>query len=194
MATPLRESTPPAAPARRRRIPRLIGLAIIGLTAIGAGLLYKYLWYARPVGRGPAGPAVPAERFDEDHGTWSDRHVLLLGIGDSITAGYGAPAGLGYFDRLVANPKNEVPDMEGKCLSKVLTNLVHRNLAIAGYTSIDCIEHQLPKLGMQEEDTFGIIVMTIGGNDIIHDYGRSPPKEGAMYGTTLPHAVPWIEN
>jgi lysophospholipase L1-like esterase len=192
------EPTQPPAPARGKRLPplvwRLIGLGVLGVSAIGFTLLYKYLWYARPVGKGPAGPAVPAERFEDDLGTWSDRTVLLLGIGDSVTAGFGASPGMGYFDRLVANPKSEFPDMEGKCLSKVLPKLIQRNLAMAGYSSLECLEHQIPKIGVQDEDTFGVIVMTIGGNDIIHDYGRTPPKEGAMYGATLEEAIPWIEN
>jgi lysophospholipase L1-like esterase len=194
MAAP---SQPPAPPGHKHLPPlarRLIALGILGLAAIGGALGYKYLWYARPVGKGPAGPVVPTERFEDDHGTWSDRTVLLLGIGDSITAGYGASPGMGYFDRLVANPKNEFPEMEGKCLSRVLPNLKQRNLASAGYNSLECLEHQVPKIGVQEEDTFGVIVMTIGGNDIIHDYGRAPPKEGAMYGATLEQAIPWIEN
>ena len=46
----------------------------------------------------------------------------------------------------------------------------------------------------QDADTFGLVVMTTGGNDLIHDYGRSPPREGAMYGATLEQARPWIEN
>ncbi len=36
--------------------------------------------------------------------------------------------------------------------------------------------------------------MTTGGNDLIHNYGRSPPREGAMYGATFEQARPWIEN
>jgi lysophospholipase L1-like esterase len=198
MTSPLTEPTQPPSSAGNRpptRWPRrLVGLIAIGLAAIGGALAYRHLWYARPVGHGPAGPAVPAERFEDDHGTWSDREVLLLGIGDSVTAGFGASPGMGYFDRLVSNPKNEFPDMDEKCLSKVLPNLVHRNLAIAGYNSLECLEHQIPKIGIQDEDTFGVIVMTIGGNDIIHNYGRSAPKEGAMYGATLEQAIPWIEN
>jgi hypothetical protein len=175
-------------------MPRLVGLVVIGLAVIGSALVYKYFWYARPVGRGPAGPPVSAERFHEGHGTWSDRQVLLVGIGDSVTQGYGASPGMGYFDRLVENPKDEFPDMEGKCLLAVLPNLRRRNLAIAGYNSLECLEHAVPKLGIQDEDTFGVIVMTIGGNDIIHDYGRAAPREGAMYGATWQQAAPWIEN
>jgi hypothetical protein len=32
------------------------------------------------------------------------------------------------------------------------------------------------------------------GNDIIHDYGRTAPREEAMYGATMDEAKPWIEN
>ena len=50
------------------------------------------------------------------------------------------------------------------------------------------------RLEKQAADTFGLVVMTTGGNDLIHGYGRSPPREGAMYGATLEQARPWIEN
>jgi hypothetical protein len=36
--------------------------------------------------------------------------------------------------------------------------------------------------------------MTTGGNDVIHNYGRKPPVEHAMYGATLEQAAPWIAN
>jgi len=158
---------------------------------LAGGMGYRHYWHTRPMGRGSAGPAVPAEKFEY---TWSDRKVLLVGIGDSVTQGYGATTGMGYFSRLVANPPDEFADMQGKCLSKVLPNLTHRNLALAGSTSLECLEKLVPKLGVQDEETFGIIVMTTGGNDIIHDYGRTPPREGAMYGATVEQARPWIEN
>ena len=36
--------------------------------------------------------------------------------------------------------------------------------------------------------------MTTGGNDIIHNYGRTPPREEAMYGATFEEAKPWVDN
>ena len=36
--------------------------------------------------------------------------------------------------------------------------------------------------------------MTTCGNDIIHNYGWTPPSEGAMYNATLEQAESWIEN
>jgi lysophospholipase L1-like esterase len=199
MTTPATEpNPPPAAPGPKRMPPlvrRLVWLAALGLVAIGVAGGYVHFWYGRPVGTGPAGPAVPADRFDEEVSTWSDRQVLLIGIGDSVTAGLGASTqAKSYFNRLVTNPPDEFRDMESKCLSKVLPNLTHRNVALSGSTSQECLDLLVPKLGMQDEDTFGIIVMTVGGNDIIHNYGRTPPREGAMYGATPEQARPWIEN
>jgi hypothetical protein len=36
--------------------------------------------------------------------------------------------------------------------------------------------------------------MTTGGNDIIHNYGRTPPREEAMFGASMDEAKPWVEN
>jgi lysophospholipase L1-like esterase len=165
---------------------------VLATVASGAMLLYLHFWFSRPVGTGPAGPAVPLDKFEF---TWTDRPVLLVGIGDSVTAGLGASTqGMSFFRRLIDNPPDEFSDMQGKCLEKVFPNLTEINLARSGSTSLECLEILVPQLKLQDEDTFGIIVMTIGGNDIIHDYGRTPPREGAMYGATLEQARPWIEN
>ena len=150
----------------------------------------KYFWLSRPVGSGPVDIAVPREAFEH---VWTTRDVLLLGIGDSITEGYGARPGYNYFDRLVANPDDEFYDMQGVCLSSVLPNLRARNDAVSCSTSLDHWQRLPFKLPLQPPETLGLIVMTSGGNDIIHDYGRSPPCEGAMYGATLAQARPWIE-
>jgi len=179
-------------PSRRRALRRRLALwAIVmgGLAVLSGGLFHCYL--RRPVGSGPAGPDVPEAPFRE---VWSDKQVLLLGIGDSVTAGYGARKGYSYFDRLVRNPEGDVADMKGKCLSQVFPNLSARNIAVSGTTSIDHLDRQVPKLEPQPEEVLGIVVMSTGGNDLIHDYGRSPPVESAMYGATMEQAKPWIEN
>lgn len=76
-------------PARRTR---WVWLAVVATTAILGGLGYRHYWYARPIGSGPAGPAVPGARFEQ---VWSERDVLLLGFGDSVTQSYGASPGHG---------------------------------------------------------------------------------------------------
>ena len=120
--------------------------------------------------------------------------MLLLGIGDSVTAGYGAPPQHGYFDRLAKNPDDEFAEMRGICLSHVLPNLEVTNVARSGSTSIECLDILVRKVEPQAEDTFGLVVMTTGGNDVIHHYGRTAPSEGAMYGATFAEAQPWIAN
>jgi len=117
----------------------------------------------------------------------------LLGLGDSITAGFGASRGLSYFDRLVQNPPDEFTELDGICLSRVLPNLRSLNLALSGTDSLQHLSKQLPRIPQQPADVFGLVVFTTGGNDIIHAYGRAAPREGAMYGATLAQARPWIE-
>jgi hypothetical protein len=92
---------------------RLIIIAI-GLVLISGAAIYRHYRLSLSVGEGPAGPGVPRDAFTKP---WTARKVLLLGAGDSVTAGYGASKGHSYFDRLVANPKDELADMKGLCLS-----------------------------------------------------------------------------
>jgi hypothetical protein len=149
-------------------------------------------WVPQPIGSGPAGPPVPREPFQS---VWTEDPVILLGIGDSVTAGFGADPGLSYFERLVRNPSGEFDDMKGLCLSAALPNLTPMNVSVSGSTSIEHWDEQVSAL---EEpfppDRIGIVVVSTGGNDLIHWYGRGEPKEGAMYGATFEQAQPWIEN
>lgn len=158
-----------------------VGLALIGATA-------AWTWSRLTAGRGRGGPAVPRELFARP---WTDRPVTLLGIGDSITAGYGAREGYSYFDRLARHPGDEFAEMRGISLAAVLPDLRVRNLAANGTTSLEHWEHRVKDLAVERE-RIGIVCLTTGGNDIIHNYGRSAPREGAMYGATLEAARPWI--
>ncbi len=175
----------------RRKSTRLLVLGVVFLVLVGAALSYVHFYLWRPMGDGPAGPAVAAEPFDS---VWTQRPVVVLGLGDSITAGFGADSGYGFFDRLVTNPPDEYADMRGRSLATVLPNVTVKNMAVNGSTSLDCVADQLPQLETHAADVFGIVVLTTGGNDIIHMYGRIPPREGAMYGATLDEAKPWIAN
>ncbi|MBN1589197.1 MAG: SGNH/GDSL hydrolase family protein [Pirellulales bacterium] len=175
-------------PARRWR--RLGLLILLGLVLILAVLAYRHFRFARPVGRGPAGPPVDEASFAKN---WTARKVLLLGVGDSVTAGFGVARDHGYVARLADNPRDEWPDMQGRCLRRVLPNLSVRNEAVPGSTSLDHVKIIRERFEKQDADTLGLVVMTTGGNDLIHDYGRRPPREGAMYGATLEEARPWVE-
>jgi len=121
--------------------------------------------------------------------------VLLLGVGDSVTAGFGSSRpDRSYFALLGHNSPDDWPDVRGICLSAVLPNLRTENLAVSGSTSIEHEAHLADRLPSQSDATLGLVVMTSGGNDLIHSYGRMPPREGAMYGATLEQARPWIAN
>jgi len=172
-----------------RRIKVLLSVGMLLFAGICG---FKYFWLEHPVGTGPAGPMVSREPFEL---VWSDRDVLLIGLGDSVTAGLGAqPASKSYFNRLVKATDDDPDGIAGICLSKVLPNLRHENFARSGSTSIENLAYLVPQVQVQPSQTFGIIVMTTGGNDIIHSYGRQPPKEGAMYGALYADAEQWIEN
>lgn len=175
-------------PVRRPR--RWLQWLLAGAVLVIGALVYEALWRARPIGSGPAGPAVSREAFAR---TWTKRPVLLLGLGDSVTAGFGASPEHGYFDRLTANPPGEFSDMQGINLRSVLPNLTVKNLSISGTISSEHLRDQVEPLPVAGPKHLGLVVMTSGGNDIIHNYGRTPPREGAMYGATLDQARPWIE-
>ena len=180
-----KEKTPP----RKRRLIRwlLAGGAVLILLA----LAYVHYWLYLPMGSGPAGRPVPHEPFQSP---WTDRKVLLVGIGDSVTAGLGASAGRSYFRRLHDPRPDDFADMKGRTLQAVLPNLQTLNIAISGSNSLQHVDQVARKLPVQPDDVFGLVVMTSGGNDLIHWYGRTPPREAAMYGATLAEAEPWIAN
>ena len=62
-------------------------LLLLGVACIIAMPAYIEWFMRRPVGEGPAGPRVQSTAFES---RWTDRPVLLLGIGDSVTRGLGA--------------------------------------------------------------------------------------------------------
>jgi lysophospholipase L1-like esterase len=119
---------------------------------------------------------------------------LLVGLGDSVTAGFGARKGYSYFDRLAKNPADEFSELNGVSLPAVFPNFGSTNLAISGSTSSEVLTRQLSLLATNNSGVLGIVVMTTGGNDVIHNYGRTPPHEEAMYGATSEEAKPWVEN
>lgn len=175
----------------RLRRKRLAVIAALGGALVAAALFYQQFVLARPIGGGPAGPAVVAEAFAS---VWTERPVRLLGLGDSITAGLGAASpDHSYFMRLVRNPPDEYDDTRGRCLSRVLPNLTWENLAVSGSNSIEHLRAIDERLKPHDPDVFGLVVLTTGGNGIIHWYGLRPPQEGAMYVATLEQDLPWID-
>ncbi|MGY8767177.1 MAG: SGNH/GDSL hydrolase family protein [Pirellulales bacterium] len=169
---------------------RTASIAAIGLVMIVCAVFYLYYFVARPIGSGPAGPTVAAADFSQ---IWTERSVRVIGIGDSVTAGFGADStDHSYFNRMILNPGDEFSEMQNISLSSVLPNLISENISVSGSTSLDHIVTINEKLKPSNEEVFGLVVMTTGGNDIIHSYGRRPAEEGAMYGATVTEAEPWI--
>jgi lysophospholipase L1-like esterase len=164
------------------------------LLAVGGILIWGAWWYRgrflpKPMGSGPAGPTVERQAFNR---AWSRRKVLLLGVGDSITAGFGVPPERTYFEMLLKNPPDDDPAMQGLNLPAVLPNLEAKNIARSGTTSYDHLAYVTSCLKKQPDDVFGLVVITTGGNDLIHNYGKTKPRENAMYGATFEQAKPWI--
>jgi lysophospholipase L1-like esterase len=161
------------------------------LRLLACGLLFVVVclgWYydaflRHPQGDGPV--AIPMAPIRTNYLEPS----VLVGMGDSVTAGFGARKGWGYFDRLYEAPEGDWPDVAGSSLHKRWPNLMQTNIAISGSISIqhEVLIDRLPMYAGR-----GIVVMTSGGNDLIHAYGKAPPREGAMYGATLEQAGPWI--
>jgi len=115
---------------------------------------------------------VPAEPFKH---IWSEKKVLLYGIGDDITAGPSDREEFSYFKRLVQNPPGDSPDMQGKNLSKVFPNLTATNTASSWSNSINHRE-AVGMMSVYPDDMFGIVVMSTGLNEILHSYGKEPPR------------------
>lgn len=143
-----------------------------------------------PMGDGPAGPEVQAAAFGR---TWSERRIVLLSLGDSVSTGYGAPAGYGYFDLIRENADQTYPEMAGLDLSRVLPNIRVARKASNSSNSIDHLG-TIERLPVQDANVFGLVCITTGGIDLIHYYGKAEPREGAMYGATLGQAQPWIDS
>jgi lysophospholipase L1-like esterase len=170
---------------------RIVAVLLIGLLLIAGTGAWLFFQIARPVGSGAAGPVVGRDLFSS---AWTGKPVLFVGLGDSVTAGFGARRGYSYFDRMAKNPANEFPEMNGICLASVFPKFQSLNLSVSGSTSSEVPSRQLNSLPTNAPDVLGIVVMTTGGNDIIHNYGHTPPREEAMYGANMDEAKPWVEN
>ena len=142
------------------------------------------------MGEGPAGETVSSQPFQKP---WSKRKILMVSLGDSVSTGFGADQGMGYFALMKDNNNDEYPQMNGLDLSSVLPNITTMRLAENASNSQRHLQ-LINSMRTQPEDVFGIICITTGGIDLIHNYGRSAPTEGAMFGADYETAKPWIAN
>lgn len=180
-----RKGRPPSAP--RWYHFRAGGFAAVAVVAL---LCWWVIRVPAPMGSGPAGARVDFVHFS---GVWSERRVELVSIGDSVSTGYGAGKGLGYFELIRRNNDEVYPEMAGIELSRTLPNLSVARLASNSTNSI-AHEQTIERMTVRESDVFGVVCLSTGGIDLIHWYGKRDPVEGAMYGASWTQAEPWIAN
>lgn len=168
-------------------------LLLAGVVVVSCGYVGWRFYNAvrvRAMGDGPAGPAIAAAPFENK---WHDGPVVFIGVGDSITRGLGANKEHTYYELLLQNDDAVYPDMAGRELVRVFELTETRNYAQDYSTSQEHIDRQLSRIPTYGPNVRGIVVLTSGGNDLIHDYGRSAPQDGAMYGCTYKQATVWCE-
>lgn len=166
-------------------------MALMVVIGYFAARYFLFGRFKHPTGSGPAGPAVATEAFQK---AWSTNQFVLIGIGDSVTAGFGASEKHGYFEMLLQNDDAKYPDMQGRDLRHVLPDIAFQNRSVSYTVSEEHLKDQVPGVKSCPPSVCGIVVITTGGNDLIHDYGRSAPRDGAMYGCTYDQALQWKEN
>lgn len=168
-----------------------IGVVLI-LWALGcAGYRASFFTRQYPMGTGPAGPKIDNKILEK---TQITDPVAFIGLGDSITRGFGTSKKLNYFELLQHNDDKVYPDMAGIDIAHIFASFEAKNYAVDYTVSQEHLDRQLPRIPQYPKDVTGIIVLTTGGNDLIHDYGRTPPRDGAMYGCSYRQAVIWTEN
>jgi len=160
----------------------LLGFTVtLGVLAAG-GAWYYDLFLRFPEGAGPVSIPVRDCLARPD-----SNRIWVVGLGDSVTAGFGASRGRSYWSRLVDQPVEDDAALRGKCLRQLYPNLTATNLSQSGSTSLQHERYQLPKVP-RDASAKALVMMTTGGNGLIHSYGKAPPVEGAMYGATSDQA------
>jgi lysophospholipase L1-like esterase len=168
---------------------RLAVLILVCSLAIGCAWCWRHYFLAPDAGSGPVALAVPRTPFLKP---WHVGPVVLLGLGDSVMEGFGSSAGKGVFQRLAACPGDEFPDMQGRSLGAVFPQLTVVNKGVSSTTSSEVVGAELFSMPSYPADTRGVVLISTGGNDLIHNYGQTPPEPEAMFGASLHQAQPWI--
>lgn len=132
-----------------------------------------------PQGSGPAGGAVEGEVYRK---VWREGPVLLVGMGDSVVTGFGARPGRGFFELLTLQPEDDDATLKGCTLRAVYPDLRIINVAENSSSSGDHLRTQLRRVPKQREEVHGLVVISTGGIDLIHDYGSAEPRDEALYG------------
>lgn len=118
--------------------------------------------------------------------------LAVIGFGDSVTVGYCASAGHSYVSLLIANDDASYPDFAGRDLRHRFAAVSLKNIAVNGSSSCDhgpaTIHQALSTAGLTADRT--VVLITLGGNDLIHPY-YCQPRECAAFCATVAQATPW---
>ena len=125
-------------------MPRKILYSLLFLSLILASC-YKCQQITK-VGKGAAGPKIIDAKGPA---IWTNGHVELLGLGDSVTRGFGSKRGHSYFELLAHNKDKKHPDMKGKDLSTFIPQLITTNESVNCSDSLDHINSQIKPLKKQ---------------------------------------------
>ncbi|MDC1143139.1 SGNH/GDSL hydrolase family protein [Planctomycetota bacterium] len=179
-----------AKPDGKKFKPPVFGAGAFALCVLMILSVWLVIRVPASMGDGPAGEKVSVQPFSKP---WTERQVLMVSLGDSVSTGYGADEGMGYFDLMIQNNEESYPEMAGLDLSSVLPNLKVKKSARNASNSLSHLQ-TIRSMKTYPDDVFGIVCITTGGIDLIHNYGRSAPVEGAMFGASHETAKPWIAN
>jgi lysophospholipase L1-like esterase len=130
--------------------------------------------------------ATPAIPLDELH---------VIGFGDSVTTGYCSSPGKSYFELLLDNDDDAYPAFAGRDLRSRFAAVTDNNKALDGATSCDFSDGGIRAVLQADPDTSKptVLLVTLGGNDLIHDYGCGNPHECAAYCADLEDATVWAQ-
>ena len=111
---------PPTIPPKRQGLARrLVRLVVIGVAAVVAALAWPCFFECRPVGSGPAGPAVPREAFAKP---WTAQGAAA-GTGRQRDGRIWRLSAAELFSTPRQEPRRRIQGRRGICLSAVLPNL-----------------------------------------------------------------------
>ncbi len=103
--------------------------------------------------------------------------ACYVALGDSMLIDYYAGGtGWGTASLLYKNLDDAYPDWKGKDLATLYPDISFYNLTSDGATTNTVLNWQLPKVPTGEKQPT-IIILTVGGNDLLHHYG-APEKKG----------------
>ncbi|OGQ89042.1 MAG: hypothetical protein A2289_18685 [Deltaproteobacteria bacterium RIFOXYA12_FULL_58_15] len=122
--------------------------------------------------------------------------IHIIGFGDSVTDGFCATSGLSFFELLIQNNNGIYPQWRGRDLRSHFASVTSNNQAISGSASCDYSTSDITYVLQQDPHTWKptVVVITLGGNDLIHNYNCSSPGECHAFCSSLAAATSWADN